>query len=132
MHYQVVYQQSTLVITVLECKNLNKSDLAGGAPDGIVEVYLLPGSNKPEKTKTVKNSINPIFNESFRFQVPHSELKSKTLIFQVFDWDRFSKNDPIGEVKIQLGNIDVSKPLEEWRVLQPITGKVASKSTFYF
>ena len=84
-------------------------------------MYLIPGSNKPEKTKTVKNSINPIFNESFRFQVPHSELKSKTLIFQVFDWDRFSKNDPIGEVKIQLGNIDVSKPLEEWRVLQPIT-----------
>jgi len=105
---------------------LKKADLGGGAPDGMVEVYLLPGNNKPEKTKVVKNSLHPVFNENFRFQVPYSDIGTKTLIFQVFDWDRFSKNDPIGEIKIQLGQIDLSRPLQQWTVLQAMTGKPTS------
>ena len=91
LHYQITYQQSALVVTIIECKvcikkekkhqinfndlkNLKKSDLGGGAPDGMVEVYLLPGNNKPEKTKVVKNSLHPVFNENFRFQVFHIVL----------------------------------------------------------
>ena len=46
---------------------------------------------------------------------------------QVFDWDRFSKNDGIGEVKLQLGYFDLSKSLKEQRQLMPYSGKV----TFY-
>ena len=57
-----------------DLKNLKKADLGGGAPDGMVEVYLLPGNNKPEKTKVVKNSLHPVFNENFRFQVFHIVL----------------------------------------------------------
>ena len=43
---------------------------------------------------------------------------------QVFDWDRLSKNDPLGEVKLQLGYFDLSKSLNEWRQLQAYSGKV--------
>jgi len=126
INYQIVYQQSSLIVTVLACKNLKKADLAGGAPDGYVDVYLLPGENKPSNTKTVKSSLNPVFNESFKFPMPHGEVAHKTLIFQVFDWDRFSKNDPIGELKIQLGSVDISRPIQEWKVLQAISGKPTS------
>ena len=92
LHYQIMYQQSALLVTIIECKvtnskkkhpiifitlkNLKKADLGGGAPDGIVEVYLLPGNNKPEKTKVVKNSLHPVFNENFRFQVFHWDIFS--------------------------------------------------------
>ena len=41
----------------------------GGAPDGVVEVYLLPGSNKPDKTKVIKSTTDPVFNDNFQFQV---------------------------------------------------------------
>ena len=43
---------------------------------------------------------------------------------QVFDWDRFSKNDPMGEVKLQLGYFDLTRTITEWRQLQAYSGKV--------
>ena len=43
---------------------------------------------------------------------------------QVFDWDRFSKNDPMGEVKLQLGYFDLTRAITEWRQLQAYSGKV--------
>ena len=52
---------------------------------------------------------------------------------QVFDWDRFSKNDPMGEVKLQLGYFDLTRAVTEWRQLQAYSGKVSSQlSTFSF
>ena len=35
----------------------------------MVEVYLLPGSNKPDKTKVIKSTTDPVFNDNFQFQV---------------------------------------------------------------
>ena len=51
-------------------------------------------------------------------------MSSKTLLLQVFDWDRFSKNDALGEVKLGLGYFDLSRGLTEWRQLQSYSGKV--------
>ena len=31
-------------------------------------------------------------------QVPYGDVMGKTLVFAVFDFDRFTKNDEIGEV----------------------------------
>ena len=42
----------------------------------------------------------------------------------MFDWDRFSKNDPLGEVKLGLGYFDLSRGVTEWRQLQNYSGKV--------
>lgn len=44
----------------------------------------------------------------------HEELKSKTLILQVFDYDRFSRNDIIGEVNMSLNDFDASNSIEIW------------------
>ena len=48
--------------------HLKKTDLMAGAPDGVVEVFLLPGSNKPDKTKVIKSTTDPVFNDNFQFQ----------------------------------------------------------------
>lgn len=35
----------------------------------------------------------------------------------VYDFDRFSKHDVIGEIKIPMNTLDLAKPIEEWRDL---------------
>lgn len=51
-------------------------------------------------------------------QVPYEELGGKTLVMSVYDYDRFSKHDVIGEVKIPMNTIDLGRPIEEWKDLE--------------
>lgn len=53
-----------------------------------------------EKKKTVvmKRCLNPVFNESFPFDVPAHVLRETTIIITVMDKDRLSRNDVIGKV----------------------------------
>ena len=111
------------VLLTLYLKNLKKTDNRGST-DAYVEISLLPLTQKPEKTKPVKNSSNPVFNHSVNYEIRQADLMNQTLYLQVFDWDRFSKNDPIGEVKLQLGYLDLSSILKETRALMPYSGKV--------
>lgn len=50
-------------------------------------------------------------------QVPYAEMGSKTLVFAVYDFDRFSKHDQIGQVKVPLNSVDLGRVVEEWRDL---------------
>lgn len=51
-------------------------------------------------------------------QVPYQELGGKTLVMAIYDFDRFSKHDIIGEVKVPMNTVDLGQPIEEWRDLQ--------------
>ncbi len=51
-----------------------------------------------KKTVTIKSCLNPIFNESFPFEVPAHVLRETTIIITVMDKDRLSRNDVIGKV----------------------------------
>ena len=41
-----------------------------------------------------------------------------TVVSKVYDWDRFSKNDAIGEVAVYLGETDLNNRSPMWSVLQ--------------
>lgn len=51
-----------------------------------------------KKTVTMKRNLNPIFNESFAFDIPTEKLRETTIIITVMDKDRLSRNDVIGKV----------------------------------
>ena len=55
-------------MTVVKCESLPKKDLIG-ASDPFVRVYLMPGTHTELKTKVVKNSANPLYNDEFSFVV---------------------------------------------------------------
>lgn len=55
--------------------------------------------------------------------LPYAEAMNKTLVFAIFDFDRFSKHDQIGEVKVPLCQVDLAQTIEEWRELQSVEGE---------
>lgn len=55
--------------------------------------------------------------------LPYADAMNKTLVFAIFDFDRFSKHDQIGEVKVPLCTIDLAQTIEEWRDLISVEGE---------
>ena len=70
--------------------------------DPYVKVWLMNKDKRVEKKKTVvmKRCLNPVFNESFPFDVPAHVLRETTIIITVMDKDRLSRNDVIGKVSL--------------------------------
>ena len=72
----------------------------GPFSDPYVKIYLLYNDQRIAKKKThvKKRTLNPVFNESFVFELPHLEegLKNISLEFMLLDWDRVTKNEVIG------------------------------------
>lgn len=51
-------------------------------------------------------------------QVPYVELGGRVLVMAVYDFDRFSRNDAIGEVRVPMSSVDLGRPVLAWRELQ--------------
>lgn len=78
-------------------------------------MYLLYNNQRIAKKKThvKKRTINPVFNESFVFDVPYNEgLSNLSLEFLVLDWDRVTKNEVIG--RLELGPKSAGAPQQHW------------------
>jgi synaptotagmin-7 len=56
---------------------------------------------------------------------------NKTLFLQVLDYDRFSRDDPIGEVCIPLSDFDLVNGQTLWKNLQPCKGHAVSVNQSY-
>ncbi|XP_072025953.1 synaptotagmin-1-like isoform X2 [Amphiura filiformis] len=110
------FQEGKLTVGVIQAADLPGMDFSGTS-DPYVKVYLLPDKKKKFETKVHRKTLNPVFNETFTFKVPYSEVAGKTLTFAIFDFDRFSRHDQIGEVKVKLSQIDLGSVVEEWRDL---------------
>ncbi|XP_071056197.1 synaptotagmin 1 isoform X2 [Onthophagus taurus] len=125
LQYKLEYDfnQNSLSVTVIQAEELPALDM-GGTSDPYVKVYLLPDKKKKFETKVHRKTLNPVFNETFVFkQIPYADAMNKTLVFAIFDFDRFSKHDQIGEVKVPLCQIDLAQTIEEWRELQSVEGE---------
>ncbi|ELT99110.1 synaptotagmin 1 [Capitella teleta] len=110
------FQKGELAVGVIQGADLPGMDMSGTS-DPYVKVYLLPEKKKKHETKVHRKTLNPVFNETFNFKVPYAEMGSKTLVFAVYDFDRFSKHDQIGQVKVPLNSVDLGRVVEEWRDL---------------
>ncbi|XP_059097524.1 synaptotagmin 1-like isoform X4 [Tigriopus californicus] len=122
LQYKLEYDfnTQTLNVTVIQCSELPALDM-GGTSDPYVKVYLMPDKKRKFETKVHRKTLSPFFNETFAFKnVPYSETFDKTLVFAVFDYDRFSKHDQIGEVKVPLCMVDLAQTIEEWKDLQSV------------
>ncbi|XP_031423644.1 synaptotagmin-2 isoform X2 [Clupea harengus] len=121
LQYSIEYDfnDNKLNVGILQCADLISMD-SGGTSDPYVKVYILPDKKKKFDTKVQKKCLNPVFNETFSFKIPYEELGGKTLVMCVYDYDRFSKHDIIGDVKLVMNTLDLSKAIEEWKDLEGV------------
>ena len=78
--------------------------------DPYVKLWLCFGKEKVEKKKTsIKmRTLNPVYNESFMFEIPWDRIREASIAVTCMDFDKLGRNEMIG--RILLGS--KSGPLE--------------------
>ena len=64
---------------MVECRHLPKTELIGKS-DPYVRVYLMPGTHAELKTKVMKKTQNPVYNDEFSFVVSGKCCSRSSLI----------------------------------------------------
>lgn len=104
-----IVEKSTLNITVVRCQGLPARDSNVGSSDPYVKLQLLPDKHHKVKTRVLRRTLNPVYDEDFTFYgIGKNQLQSLTLHFVVLSFDRYSRDDVIGEVLLP-----VNEALEE-------------------
>ncbi|XP_047513809.1 synaptotagmin-7 isoform X3 [Pieris napi] len=121
IHFSLEYdfQNTTLILKIIQGKELPAKDLSGTS-DPYVRVTLLPDKKHRLETKIKRRTLNPRWNETFYFEgFPIQKLQARVLHLHVFDYDRFSRDDSIGEVFLPLCQVDFSEKPSFWKALKP-------------
>jgi len=88
--------------------------------DPYVKVYLTYNGQRiaNKKTHIKKRTLNPVFNESFIFDLPTTDptspggsnlLAGVSVDFVVLDWDQMTKNEVVGRLEIGAGSGDAER-----------------------
>lgn len=120
------YEVEGLVVKVREGRDLPIKDVWGTC-DPYVKIYLLPERRKKYISKVKRKNLNPVFNQTFIFNVAYTELQHRQLQFSLYDFDRFSRHDLIGHVVLKniTGGTDLSREMEyTMEILSPPEDKV--------
>eukprot|EP00736_Rhodelphis_marinus_P004188 Rmarinus@m.7870 len=121
---------SSLYLHVMNASNLDDMDVGGssdayvvaklinrdsGAEQNLITCCCIPLPYRYLRTTPVKNSKNPTWNEVLPFSVPGA-LHSYDLLLEVWDWDRVTRDDFMGCVRVGLDQrhigAELSMPLE--------------------
>ncbi|GAA50263.1 calcium-dependent protein kinase C [Clonorchis sinensis] len=100
-------------VTLKEAKNLIPMD-PNGLADPYVKLRLGPSDelNRKFKTKTIKSSLDPVWEETFTINI-RPEDDAKRLQIEVWDWDRTSRDDFMGSLSFGVTEL-ASKPIDCW------------------
>uniref|UniRef100_A0A1A8P830 Double C2-like domains, alpha n=1 Tax=Nothobranchius rachovii TaxID=451742 RepID=A0A1A8P830_9TELE len=113
LEFELRYDQnsSELHCTVIRAKGLKSMDF-NGLSDPYVKLHLLPGASKANKlkTKTIRNSLNPVWNETLTYVgITEEDMSRKTLRLTVCDEDKLTHNELIGESRVPLKRVKLNQ-----------------------
>ncbi|XP_038851320.1 protein piccolo-like [Salvelinus namaycush] len=122
-------QLGNLIVHVLQARNLAPRD-NNGYSDPFVKVYLLPGrgqvmvvqnasAENKRRSKQAGQSLNPEWNQTVIYKNIHLEqLRKKLLEVSVWDYDKCSSNNFLGEVLMDLSNTANMDNVPRWLPLK--------------
>lgn len=90
-----------LRVILYKCSDLAAADLdvVGGKSDPYV-VFSIGGASK--KSSCISNDLNPQWSPPEKFEFEIAEWENEFLLVEVYDYDRFSRDDLIGSAVIPL------------------------------
>ncbi|KAE8225894.1 hypothetical protein CF319_g1436 [Tilletia indica] len=97
-----VNNQGYLTVTILSAKNLRAAD-RNGKSDPYVK-YRLNGK-EVGKTKTIKKTLNPEWNEKLEEVTVPSRVAAASII-EVYDFDQLGAADPLGSAVCNLADLE--------------------------
>lgn len=109
-------EQSLLTVRLIQARDLIARDFSGTA-DPFCRLCLLPNRKSQLQSRVHKKTVNPEFEEEFIFDVPGTDLASKTLEILMFDYDQFSHDECVGQIQFPLEQFNPADRVNYWKGL---------------
>ncbi|KAI7798784.1 synaptotagmin-like protein 1 isoform X2 [Triplophysa rosa] len=112
-------KREELRVRIMRCQDL--APARKNRSDPYVKVYLLPDntSHSKRKTSVKRKTLNPIYDETMKYNVRRLDLQARVLSISVWHMERMRRNLFLGEVEVRLGQWDWSHIQPAWYTLQP-------------
>ena len=110
----VVYTLKTtrFQISIISCHNL--PELQNAPLNSYVKLRLLPDNQHRAKTRVIRNSRNPFFDEQFTmYGITSDQLKTCSLHLAVLASDQFSRDTVLGETFVKLSEAEKCRDIND-------------------
>uniref|UniRef100_A0A8C6SPR3 Synaptotagmin IV n=1 Tax=Neogobius melanostomus TaxID=47308 RepID=A0A8C6SPR3_9GOBI len=112
LHFALEYQaeKKAFIVHIKEAQGLTPTDEHSLTSDPYIKLTLLPEKKHRVKTRVLRKTLHPAFDETFSFYgLSQARVAQLSLHFVVLSFDRFSRDEVIGETLVPLSGIDLSE-----------------------
>lgn len=110
LHFSLEYQaeKKAFIVHIKEAQGLTPTDDHSLTSDPYIKLTLLPDKKHRVKTRVLRKTLNPAFEETFSFYgLSPSRVSQLSLHFVVLSFDRFSRDEVIGETLVPLAGVEL-------------------------
>ncbi|XP_008101837.2 synaptotagmin-4 [Anolis carolinensis] len=104
------FEKKAFMVNIKEARGLPAMDEQSMTSDPYIKMTVLPEKKHKVKTRVLRKTLDPAFDETFTFYgIPYTQVQDLSLHFMILSFDRFSRDDVIGEVLFPLSGIELSE-----------------------
>ncbi|XP_058053312.1 synaptotagmin-8 [Anopheles bellator] len=109
-HLRLKYEggKEELLVHLVEAQDLTPAG-DGGFRDPYVKMFLEPDEEqRTQQTAVHRTETHPYFDQQLSFPLKPRNLVKSSFVLQLLDYDRFSHDEVVGEIRFLLNTLDLS------------------------